>query len=153
MGESKVIMTIGVPASGKSTWGEKYATDNGYTYLSSDRNRARLGTGEEDQKASARAFSLLKLELGEALGRGENVVVDACFNHKKARREIINIARGHGAQLRAVVFKVPREELLRRNQTRSRVVPPFVIDRMLNMWEEPTTEEFDEITIVEWKTP
>jgi len=142
------VIMIGAPGSGKSTWAEKFAKDNGYTYLSSDRNRARVGRGEDDQQASARAFALLKEEMGAALDSGENVVVDACFMAKKARRDFINIARGRGAHLRAVSFELPRDMILKRNSSRPRVVPTFVIDRMLGNYEKPETPEFDEVTII-----
>lgn len=147
-----VILTIGSPGSGKSTWGEKFAKDNGYTYLSSDRNRARVGTGEEDLKASARAFTLLKKEMGEALDRGENVVVDATFMYKKARRDFVNIGRSRGAHLRAVTFEIDRKTILERNAKRAasggRNVPTFVIDQMLGKYEKPQSPEFDEVTVI-----
>jgi predicted kinase len=146
-----VIILIGAPGCGKSTWGEKFARDNGYTYLSSDRNRARVGRGEDDQQASARAFGLLKQEMGEALDRGENVVVDACFVSRKARRDFVNIGRGRGAHLRAVTFELPREVIIERNAKRAasggRDVPAFVIDRMLGNYQKPESPEFDEVTI------
>ena len=152
MNKSKVILTIGAPGSGKSTWGEKFAKENGFTYLSSDRNRARVGTGEDDQKASAAAFELLRKELGEALDRGENVVVDACFASKKSRRDFVNIARGRSAHLRAVTFEVDRATILERNAKRAseggRDVPTWVIDRMLGNYEKPQHPEFDEVTII-----
>jgi predicted kinase len=145
------VLTIGAPGSGKSTWGEKFAKDNGYTYLSSDKNRARVGRGEDDQQASARAFALLKEEMGAALDSGENVVIDACFTSKKARRDFVNIARGRGAHLRAVTFELPREVIVERNSKRAasggRNVPVFVIDRMLGNYQKPETPEFDEVTI------
>ena len=150
--QSDVVLTIGAPGSGKSTWGEKYAKDNGYTYLSSDKNRARVGRGEDDQQASARAFALLKEEMGEAIDRGENLVVDATFMSKKARRDFVNIARGRNAYLRAVSFEVGREVILERNSKRAaaggRDVPVFVIDRMLGNYEKPEKPEFDEVTII-----
>jgi len=144
------VLTIGAPGSGKSTWGEKFALDNGYTYLSSDRNRARVGRGEDDQQASARAFALLKEEMGAALDRGENVVVDATFMSRKARKDFVNIARGRGAHLRAVSFELPREVIVERNSKRAaaggRDVPAFVIDRMLGNYQKPESPEFDEVT-------
>jgi predicted kinase len=145
------ILTIGAPGSGKSTWGEKYAKDNDYVYLSSDRNRARVGTGETDQAASARAFALLKEEMGNALDNNKNVVVDATFMSKKARRDFVNIARGRGAYLKAVTFDLPREIILERNAKRAssggRNVPEHVIDRMLGNYEKPESPEFDEVVI------
>lgn len=146
-----VVLTIGAPGSGKSTWGEKFALDNGYTYLSSDRNRARVGRGEEDQQASYRAFNLLKKEMGEALDRGENVIVDACFMSRKARRDFVNIARGRGAYLRAVIFEVPIVTVLKRNAKRAasggRNVPEFAIRKMASNYQRPEPTEFDEIEI------
>ena len=147
-----VILTIGAPSSGKSTWGEQFAKDNSYTYLSSDRNRARVGRGEDDQRASAAAFALLKEEMGAALDRGENVLVDACFTSKKARRDFVNIARGRGVKLKAVTFELNKKILLERNAKRAsdggRNVPEWVIQKMLNNYEQPTIGEFDEIMII-----
>ena len=86
-----------------------------------------------------------------ALG-GENVVVDATFMSKKARRDFVNIARGRGAHLRAVVFDLPRALILERNSKRAKAggrdVPQFVIDRMLGNYEKPESPEFDEVTFI-----
>jgi predicted kinase len=142
---------IGAPGCGKSTWGEKYATEMGYTYLSSDRNRARCGTGEDDQKASARAFALLRLEMGVALDTGSSVVIDATFMSKKARKDFVTIARDHGVKLKAVSFELPRETILERNAKRASIggrnVPEWVIDKMLGNYEAPVAPEFDEVII------
>lgn len=146
------ILTIGPPGSGKSTWGEKFAQDNGYTYLSSDRNRARVGTGEDDQKASARAFALLRKEMDHALLKGQNVLVDACFVSKKSRHDFIVIARKHAAYLKAVTFELDRNVMLERNMKRAknggRNVPVFVIDRMLRNYVKPEPPEFDEVETI-----
>jgi len=146
------VILIGPPASGKSTWGEKFAIDNQYTYLSSDRNRARLGRNEDDQSVSAQAFALLKEEMESRLNNGENVVVDACFCSKKARKDFVNIAKKKLAHLRAITFEFPREILLERNSKRAdeggRNVPVDVIDRMIGNYEKPQSPEFDEITTI-----
>jgi len=145
------ILLVGAPGSGKSTWGEKFAKDNGYTYLSSDRNRARVGRGEDDQQASALAFALLKTEMTMALNRGENVVVDATFMSRKSREDFVKIARDRGAFLKAVVFDIPRETILKQNAKRAasggRNVPISVIDKMLSNYQKPEPPEFDEVII------
>lgn len=149
---NEVIMLIGAPGSGKSTWGEKFANDNGYIYLSSDKNRARLGKGEDDQDVSARAFALLKEEMEKSLTNGENVILDATFMHHKARKDFIKISKKFDVYLRAVIFKLPREIIIERNALRAasggRNVPEAIIDRMLYLYEEPTLIDFDEITTI-----
>lgn len=148
-----VILTIGAPGSGKSTWGEKFADSNKYIYLSSDRNRARVGRGEDDQQASAKAFELLKTELSSALKNNKNVVVDATFMSRKARRDFVNISRKYKAELKAVTFELPREIILQRNAKRAsmggRNVPDNIIDRMINNYERPQFPEFDEVIVID----
>jgi predicted kinase len=149
---NEVVIMIGAPGCGKSTWGEQYAKDNGFTYLSSDRNRARCGKGEDDQKASARAFALLRLEMSTALDNGENVLVDATFMSRKARKDFVNIGRAKNARIRAVSFELPREIIIERNAKRAaaggRNVPTFVIDNMLKNYEAPQQPEFDDVVII-----
>lgn len=149
---NNVILLCGAPGSGKSTWAINFVKESGYTYLSSDRNRARVGKGEDDIKASGRAFALLNKELGEALDRGENVVVDATFMSKKARSDYVTIARRRNCHLKAVVFELDRAIILERNAKRAkaggRFVPIFVIDKMLSNYEKPEFPEFDEVTII-----
>ena len=86
------------------------------------------------------------------LNNGENVVVDACFCSKKARKDFVNIAKKKLAHLRAITFELPREILLERNSKRAdeggRNVPVDVIDRMIGNYEKPQSPEFDEITTI-----
>lgn len=144
-----VIITIGPPGAGKSSWGTDFSTKHGYVYLSSDSNRNTLGTGEDDQTVSARAFELLRTQLKEALNKNQNVILDACFVSKKSRRDFIILAKTKGATVTAKVFMENRKTLLERNYKRGqqggRNVPAFVIDRMLKNYQAPTLDEFDKI--------
>ena len=144
---------IGAPGSGKSTWAEKMSKEENYVYLSSDKNRSRLGTGEDDQKVSGRAFALLKEEMKQALDEGKDVILDACFMSKKSRRDFVITAKTKGAILKAVSFEISRETILERNKKRAenggRNVPTFVIDRMLGNYQKPDSVEFDEVVIID----
>ena len=147
-----VILTIGAPGSGKSTWGRSSPKITGtftcpLTAIVPEWDEAR-----KTRKRLPVPLPFLKEEMGAALNDGENVVVDACFASKKARRDFVNIARGAGAHLRAVAFELPREVILERNAKRAanggRDVPTFVIDRMLGNYQKPDSPEFDEVTII-----
>jgi len=148
-GEKKktLVILVGPPASGKSTWGKKFAVENNLTYVSTDAIRAELGTGEGDQTVSAQAFATARARVSSALGDGKSAMIDATSVTKKARKDWINLGRGHGAYVMTVAFEVPREELLRRDTLRERHVGEEVIDRFLGKYERPTDTEVDKVII------
>ena len=142
-----LIILVGPPASGKSTWGKEFALNNGVVYVSTDTIRKEIGTGEGDQTVSAAAFGIARSRVSAALGAGKSAMIDATSVNRKARRDWINLGRGHSAFIIAIAFEVPREELLRRDAHRERQVGPEVIDRFVNKYERPTEQEVDRITI------
>lgn len=147
---TKLILTVGAPGSGKSTWAEKFCKDNpGIIYLSSDRLRAVFGTGEDDQSVSARVFKELRYMVGESLAKGYTVLVDSTAMFPKRRKEFLDIAKMYKAETEAHVFEVDREELIKRNKERKdrggRDVGVDVIDMMLGKYVRPTSEEFTNI--------
>ena len=144
-GEKKkaLVILVGPPASGKSTWGKKFAEDNKVVYVSTDSIRAEIGSGEGDQNVSAAAFGLARQRVSQALAQGKSAMIDATSVNRKARRDWINLGRGHGAYIIAVAFEVPRDELLRRDAQRDRHVGPDINDRFLNKYSRPGADEVD----------
>jgi predicted kinase len=145
-----LYITIGCPASGKSTYVKKYVEDNQQTgmYLSSDELRAKFGSGETDQTVTPQVFSHIKLKITEFLTNvvGDYLIIDATSINRKNRRDYIDLTKNNDARIVAWVFERPRNVLVERNKNRDRVVPEWVIDKMLNQYERPTTDEgFDEI--------
>ncbi len=148
MENKKVLMILcGPPASGKSTWGKKFANKNNITYVSTDSIRAEIGSGENDQSISAAAFDIARNRVRTALSNGKSAMIDATNVSKKARRNWINMGREHGAYIIAVAFEVPRNELLRRDAKRERHVGSNIIDRFLNKYERPTEDEVDKVIL------
>lgn len=142
-----LVILVGPPASGKSTWGEKFAKKNNIKKISTDEIRAEIGSGEADQSVSAAAFGIARQRVSAELGAGRSVIIDATSVNRKARKDWINLARGHGAFVIAVAFEVPREELLRRDAARPRHVGEEVIDRFLNKYDRPSIGEVDKVIL------
>jgi predicted kinase len=145
-----LYITVGCPASGKSTYVKNYVVINKQTgmYLSSDELRAKFGSGETDQTCTNQVFSYIKQKISEILCDREDgyLIIDATSINKKNRKEYIELAKKNKARIVAWVFERNRNILVERNKNRDRVVPEWVIDKMLTQYERPTTDEgFDEV--------
>lgn len=140
-----LILMVGPPASGKSTWGKEFAHKVGAKYVSTDEIRAEFGKGEEDQ--SINPFGAAMGRVRNGLSQGRHVVVDATNINKSARKTFTKIGDELGAYKIAVAFEIPRAELLKRDAERQRHVGEEVIDRFLNDYRRPDETEFDKVII------
>ena len=142
----QIILAVGLPGSGKST----YFARRGIQPLSSDLLRLLILDDETDQSAQHGVFRALRhlLELRLRLGRPRNYV-DATNLTPKERRPYFRLAARHGYQVRAIFFDVPAEVCRRRNRRRKRNVPEDVMARMASRLRAPTLAEgFSKITVV-----
>ena len=146
-----LYITVGLPGSGKSTYVKNFIKDKEIEYLSSDSLRAVYGKSEEDQTVTPLVFGHIKRKVDEFLKDGKNVLVDATSVNRKERSDYINTAKKYGAKVVAIVFKMDRQGLIERNKKRGdqggRVVPDWVIDKMLNKFEEPSYDEGIDVMI------
>lgn len=138
----EIIVLVGLPASGKSTWANIYVENRENTILlSSDKIREELFGDEATQGDPKKVFALLETRLIKNIKEGKNVVVDATSINRWERKNYIEIAKDFNAIPVAVIFDTPVEECKRRNQGRERVVPDFVYDKMLKKYEAPSIAE------------
>ena len=148
---STLYITVGLPGSGKSTYVKNFIKDKEIEYLSSDSLRAVYGKSEEDQTVTPLVFGHIKRKVDEFLKDGKNVLVDATSVNRKERSDYINTAKKYGAKVVAIVFKMDRQGLIDRNKKRGeqggRVVPDWVIDKMLAKFEEPSYSEGIDVMI------
>ena len=146
-----LYIAVGLPGSGKSTYSKNFIKDKNIEYLSSDELRAKFGSGETDQTCTNQVFVYIKRKVDEFLKDGKNVLVDATSVNRKERIDYINTAKKYGAKVVAIVFKMDRQRLIDRNKKRGeqggRVVPDWVIDKMLNKFEEPSYSEGIDVMI------
>lgn len=139
----KVILLIGLPGSGKST----YAKQQGWPVLASDDVRKLLLDDARDQSANRAIFALLRrllrmrLELGRPL-----TCVDATSLTPSERRPYIKTAQMYGADVEAVFLDTALALCKQRNRSRERTVPEDVMDRFATKLRAPSREEgFSEI--------
>lgn len=133
-----LVVLVGPPASGKSTWArDNFRADH---IVSSDSLRALVGEGEHDQRASADAFAVLELAVERRLRRRLLTVVDTLGTDRKRRAAWIELARSRGLRTIAIVFDTPADECRRRNKARGSTVPPAVLAQYLRRWPQLRAE-------------
>src|SRR5581483_5938023 len=146
-----VVLAIGLPGSGKSTWFKRH----NLIPLSSDLMRTLLFDDVTEQRYQDLVFSTLRSLLrARMIAKRPWNHVDATNLSPKERRSWIKLAHDFGYDAHAVFFDVPVEVCIERNQKRGRNVPDDVIQRMAQKLRPPKFEEgFSKITIVKLKKP
>jgi predicted kinase len=144
-----VVLTIGLPGSGKSSWFKR----RGVTPLSSDLLRTLLFDNITEQKYQDLVFGTLRSLLrARLIARMPWNYVDATNLSPKERSGWIKMSREFGYEVHAVFFDVPIELCKERNLRRARVVPDDVMDRFAQKLRPPTFEEgFSKIIVVRVK--
>jgi len=144
-----VVLAIGLPGSGKSSWFKRH----NITPLSSDLLRTLLFDNATEQRFQDLVFSNLRSMLkARLIARRPLNYVDATNLTPHERHSWIKLAKDFGYELQAVYFDVPVEVCLERNQRRERVVPEDAMRRMAAKLRAPTFEEgFAKITVVRVK--
>lgn len=132
-----LILLIGLPGSGKSTWAARFRTDNpGYLLVSTDSLRAEIYGDEAIQGSWPTVWSVVQQRwryglVGIQQGSLKGVIYDATNVRRRYRRQVLTAARESGfAPLLAYWFDVPLDVCLTRNSLRSRQVPEAVLHRM-----------------------
>ncbi|HMF53744.1 MAG TPA: ATP-binding protein [Edaphobacter sp.] len=144
-----VVLTIGLPGSGKTTWYKR----RGVTPLSSDLLRSILFDDITEQRYQGLVFSTLRSLLrARLIAKMPWNYVDATNLSPHERRQWIRMAKSFGYEVQAVFFDVPLAVCMERNSKRDRSVSDDVMQKMAERLRPPTFKEgFDKITIVRVK--
>lgn len=148
-----LCVLVGPSGSGKSTFAREYVRYHRcvINWISSDNIRKELYGDESVQKDHAKVFDLMFKRTVECLKRGESVIYDATNLSSKRRRHLIKQVRAavnFYIHIKAIVFNVPFEELIRNDALRNRTVGEVVIRKQIAQFQVPCYEEgFDEIKL------
>ena len=151
----KFTMLIGLPGCGKSTLANKFKDDSNKVILSSDSIREELFGDENEQMEPERVFATMFYRAIRALENNCDVIYDATNINRKLRINTLDrlkkaVSRPFNTE--AVVVYTDIAEVKRRNASRDRVVPEYVIDNMLKNFELPTYNEGWDIIVVYYST-
>ena len=144
-----VVLAIGLPGSGKTTWYKR----RGVTPLSSDLLRTILFDDITDQRYSGLVFSTLRSLLrARLIAKMPWNYVDATNLSAHERRQWIKMAKSFGYEAEAVYFDVPLTVCMERNSKRERRVADDVMQKMAERLRPPSFKEgFSKITVVRVK--
>ncbi|WVO17508.1 polynucleotide kinase 3'-phosphatase [Cryptococcus depauperatus] len=145
--EIEMVVFVGYPASGKSSFYKKHFAPLGYEHVNQDKLKSRekcLSKGEEFIKG------------------GRSIVVDNTNRNRETRSHWVNLARKHNVPIRAFHFLCPPELAKHNNLYRAYYRPPDEPVRTLlpavafstfrSSFEEPNKEEgFDEVKAVNFQ--
>lgn len=145
----KVIMSVGIQGSGKTTALKELAHKYGYTYLCPDDIRKELSGDASDQSRNGEVWEESRNRLKNLLSTEDVVVFDATFTYENQRIDFIRFAKENGAEkVQGIFFDVPLETAKERNLKRERIVPEHAIDRAeasLRRREPTTADGFDSV--------
>ncbi|XP_065178968.1 uncharacterized protein F21D5.5-like [Sycon ciliatum] len=140
--EPEVVVLVGMPASGKSTFSRRYFVEpHGYVHV----NRDTLGTQEKCLRAAR-----------DALANGKSVVVDNTNPTPAGRHDFIKVATDAKKQVRCFYLDTPRELAAHLNYYRQnlskgvdRRIPDVAYNTYKSRFHMPSTGEgFASVTVV-----
>ena len=128
----QAVIFIGIQASGKSTFYEKYFPN--YTHINLDTLRTRYQES---------------LKLKECIDQKKDFVIDNTNVTIEDRKKYIDTAKAAGYRIIGYYFRSSVKESVERNEQRDRKVPRIAIAGTSNRLQLPSYEEgFDELHYV-----
>lgn len=147
----EVVFLIGIPTSGKSTFSSQSKYKD-YVRVSSDDILQEVAKQKKQSyntvfRSNIRFAQIAMIKvLREAIKNGRSIIWDQTNLTKEERREKLKYIPPYYKKT-AVYFVITLETALQRNTQRpGKVIPPEVLERMINEYELPSLKEgFDQV--------
>lgn len=144
-----VVVLIGLPGSGKSTYINNYLQD--YEIISRDVIRENLGLCGKDEKVIGtkeeenKVTRIFNAELIDAAKQGKNIVIDNMNNRKKYRKDYKKLLESFN-----VVWKyiyIQPTEIKKNIERRKEFIPEDQFYKMILRFDWPEPDEYDKFQI------
>ena len=138
-----LYMTIGLPASGKTTWARSKMAEHpgSYKRINKDDLRAMLDDGRWSPDNEKFVLAMSRSLIDGALGHGKHVICDDTNLHPKHEAALRKLAKKRNAAFEVVDFRgVSLEECIERDRKRANYVGEKVIRKMWNNYLAPKVE-------------
>ena len=127
MGETRLLLTCGLPGAGKTTLATQLAADRLAVRLTKDEWLWALGSTPWDRTAGEKVEDELWRLAQDLLRLGASVVLDFGLWARSERDELRTVARGLGVGVELHHLDVPADELWRRIEARN-AEPPWNLE-------------------------
>jgi predicted kinase len=142
-----IVVLCGPAACGKSTFAERHFRPT--QVICSDWARARICDDDRDQRFNSQAFSLVHFLVEQRLTVNRLCVVDSTALTTLARKDLLDLAKRFAVPAILILFNVPVETCVERDEKRHRSVGRAVIERQYQTYEQSKTticqEGFDQV--------
>lgn len=130
--EPHVIINIGIPASGKSTWSKEFVRNNkSYIRVNRDDMRLMLQSAQMmENKDESILTDIINHSIVKFLSAKRNVIIDNTNLKERYLVDFINLCKDYTTNIEFRFFDVPLKTALERNANREGKVPNDVIERM-----------------------
>lgn len=158
-----LLVPVGLPGSGKSTWGNTMFGKGHYSIICSDDIRRRIWgsleeahncTPEEKKGRNETIWKEFYATVEESLKHNVDTYADATNLREEARNKLLDIAERTGATPHLIVFKNAMEAWHRnRQRERDKHVPAQVMSSFQNSFDKAmvdvSLERWDTYTVIE----
>jgi predicted kinase len=149
MEKPKLIMLIGLPASGKTIHAKKLSEIHNANIHSSDDIRIELFDDVNNQDGNSKVFQTLHSRVKNDLINSKNTIIDATNISYKKRMNFLQQLKNIDCFKKCYLIATPYEKCIQQNNNREKKVPIHVITRMYKNINIPQYYEgWDDISII-----
>jgi predicted kinase len=136
-----VVLTIGIPASGKTTWARETANNDKNVVVTS-RDDIRAAYGWKSGFDEGRVTRIQRSHMEAAFLDGFDVIVADTNLNPKFRKDLIKFCHQRGQDVVTKVFPISLDEaILRDSKRQSHMVGADVIKRFYDMYQQQKPED------------